>query len=247
MILRRIKAHVEKENWFAVGIDFVIVVMGVFVGIQVANYNESRAEDRRERAYLERLDAEFGYVDGRLDRVIAASDTAELALLRLLQLHDEGPDRLSDDEGKTPAALMNEVVAGVFPATSPSVFEELVSDGELSVIDNSDLRSDLYEFDAVSEVALQAFQLYLNDMRDLRRILYSTLRADPANARADGLPSYGDIETLAFTPDTFFENPAFVQQSMMVLGTIDNNRELAEQQKRLVSRIETLIAEDLSR
>ena len=43
MLLRRIKAHVEKENWFAVGIDFCIVVVGVFIGIQVANWNEVRA------------------------------------------------------------------------------------------------------------------------------------------------------------------------------------------------------------
>ena len=44
MILRRIKAHVEKENWFAVGIDFLIVVVGVFIGIQVANWNEARQD-----------------------------------------------------------------------------------------------------------------------------------------------------------------------------------------------------------
>ena len=37
MILRRLKDHVEKENWFAVVIDFCIAVIGVFIGIQVAN------------------------------------------------------------------------------------------------------------------------------------------------------------------------------------------------------------------
>lgn len=42
MILRRIKAHVEKENWFAVFIDFAIVVVGVVIGLQVANWNERR-------------------------------------------------------------------------------------------------------------------------------------------------------------------------------------------------------------
>ena len=47
MILRRIKAHVEKENWFAVGIDFAIVVVGVFIGLQVANWNEVRSENER--------------------------------------------------------------------------------------------------------------------------------------------------------------------------------------------------------
>ena len=52
MILRRIKAHVEKENWFAVAIDFCIVVIGVFIGIQVANWNEARANAAKEKIIL---------------------------------------------------------------------------------------------------------------------------------------------------------------------------------------------------
>ena len=47
MLLRRIKAHIEKENWFAVFIDFLIVVVGVFIGIQVANWNEAQSDARR--------------------------------------------------------------------------------------------------------------------------------------------------------------------------------------------------------
>ena len=52
MIFRRIKAHVEKENWFAVGIDFFIVVIGVFIGIQVANWNEEQGRKAQEHSYL---------------------------------------------------------------------------------------------------------------------------------------------------------------------------------------------------
>ena len=55
MIFRRIKAHVEKENWFAVGIDFCIVVIGVFIGIQVANWNAARGDRAAEVRYLEAL------------------------------------------------------------------------------------------------------------------------------------------------------------------------------------------------
>ena len=44
MILRRITEHVKTQNWFAVGIDFCIVVIGVFIGIQVANWNEAQAD-----------------------------------------------------------------------------------------------------------------------------------------------------------------------------------------------------------
>jgi hypothetical protein len=43
MILRRIPEHVKAQNWFAVGIDFFIVVVGVFVGLQVSNWNDRRA------------------------------------------------------------------------------------------------------------------------------------------------------------------------------------------------------------
>ena len=44
MLLRRITKHVKDQNWFAVGIDFWIVVIGVFFGIQIGNWNETRLD-----------------------------------------------------------------------------------------------------------------------------------------------------------------------------------------------------------
>ena len=55
MLLRRITQHVKDQNWFAVFVDFVIVVIGVFIGIQVTNWNTERYEQSLERGYLERL------------------------------------------------------------------------------------------------------------------------------------------------------------------------------------------------
>ena len=55
MILRRVIQHVKGENWFAVGLDFVIVVVGVFIGIQVANWNEARLENIRKTQIVEAL------------------------------------------------------------------------------------------------------------------------------------------------------------------------------------------------
>lgn len=40
MILRRVIEHVRDQNWAAIGIDFCIVVIGVFFGIQVASWNQ---------------------------------------------------------------------------------------------------------------------------------------------------------------------------------------------------------------
>ena len=44
MVIRRIREHAETHNWFAVAIDLVIVVLGVFLGMQVNNWNETRSQ-----------------------------------------------------------------------------------------------------------------------------------------------------------------------------------------------------------
>ncbi len=59
MILRRVIEHVREQNWTAVGIDFVIVVVGVVVGIQVSNWNAERQSRGQERELLGRLRLEI--------------------------------------------------------------------------------------------------------------------------------------------------------------------------------------------
>ncbi|MEM0929883.1 MAG: hypothetical protein AAGI89_11405 [Pseudomonadota bacterium] len=59
MILRRLTEHIREQNWFAVGIDFVIVVIGVFVGIQVSNWNDERSLHDHETALLIELKREL--------------------------------------------------------------------------------------------------------------------------------------------------------------------------------------------
>ena len=44
MILRRIAEHLKAQNWTAVGLDLAIVIVGVFIGTQVSNWNLSRIE-----------------------------------------------------------------------------------------------------------------------------------------------------------------------------------------------------------
>ena len=51
--------HVKTQNWFAVVLDFVIVVFGVFIGIQVANWNEARAFVDKETQLLIELKSEI--------------------------------------------------------------------------------------------------------------------------------------------------------------------------------------------
>jgi hypothetical protein len=67
MLLRRITAHVKAQNWTAIALDFFIVVVGVFIGIQVSNWNERLAFEQREQVLLRELRGEVvqNMVDAR--------------------------------------------------------------------------------------------------------------------------------------------------------------------------------------
>jgi hypothetical protein len=59
MIFRRIAEAIRTRDWFTFSIEFAIVVAGVFIGIQVANWNEARKFAAQEQSYLGQLREEI--------------------------------------------------------------------------------------------------------------------------------------------------------------------------------------------
>ena len=55
MILRRLTENLRAQNWTAIAIEFLIVVVGVFIGTQVANWNQGRLEKVETAQMLEQL------------------------------------------------------------------------------------------------------------------------------------------------------------------------------------------------
>ena len=43
MLLRRLANALKEQNWTTILIEFFLLVSGVFLGIQAANWNEQRA------------------------------------------------------------------------------------------------------------------------------------------------------------------------------------------------------------
>jgi hypothetical protein len=55
MIGRRIVHHLKQQHWTGVFIELVIVILGVFIGLQVDNWNQQRQGHALEQQYLQRL------------------------------------------------------------------------------------------------------------------------------------------------------------------------------------------------
>lgn len=100
MLLRRITKHVKDQNWFAVGIDFVIVVIGVFVGLQMSNWNDAQSDRALRSEYLSQLtedlradmDEAAETAASHFQRVAAIKDVVEAAGLEtpLAEIYNEG-------------------------------------------------------------------------------------------------------------------------------------------------------------
>ena len=52
MILRRIVENLKQQHWTSVFIELAVVVFGVFIGLQVDNWNQARSDRAAESGYL---------------------------------------------------------------------------------------------------------------------------------------------------------------------------------------------------
>lgn len=102
MILRRVTAHFRRQEWTAIALDFLIVVVGVFIGLQASNWNEMRRERALEREYLERLHSDLQ------ESLAMRSDREEWNASRVAQQ----------------ALILNDLRSGVLPEEDREAFQQ---------------------------------------------------------------------------------------------------------------------------
>ena len=77
MILRRLAENLRAQNWTAIVVEFILVIVGVFLAILAANWNLERLERRETGRLLSQLDTELTFFIGGMDsiaRYYAVSD-----------------------------------------------------------------------------------------------------------------------------------------------------------------------------
>ena len=138
MILRRLTKHVKDQNWFAVGLDFFIVVFGVFIGLQVQQWALERMRQNSEGQYLMRL-------HGEVELLIASRAPYDRIRPIVSANLGEAVDIIasgSDDIKLTTAhctAIASSAFMTIPPADLPTV-RELLSSGRLDQILSVDVR-----------------------------------------------------------------------------------------------------------
>ncbi|NNC37575.1 MAG: hypothetical protein EX271_09635 [Acidimicrobiales bacterium] len=160
MLLRSLTKHVKDQNWFAVFLDFFIVVAGILIAFQITNWNEARVEADREREVLinilddvkndnAELEASIRMTELNIDAANYALIQAGLKPFQKLTMPIEDIPALSGFEftvepprEMTPVQknrLWSLVVVRLHATQANSAYDSLVSAGDLSLIKSPDL------------------------------------------------------------------------------------------------------------
>ena len=59
MLLRRIVEHLRAGNWFAITLDFLVVVLGVFLALQAERWYDEQRAASQEQIHLVDLAEDF--------------------------------------------------------------------------------------------------------------------------------------------------------------------------------------------
>ena len=144
MILRRVIAHFRKQEWTAIFLDFLIVVVGVFVGMQVNNWNAAREGRARAHEYLQRigadLDADIATYE---DRLAFWAKVAGYGA-RGLAYSETGDAKDASQWDLLLAYFQSSQVAEYY--TTQTTYDELTSAGEIGLIADAGLRNDLAQY-----------------------------------------------------------------------------------------------------
>ena len=136
MRLRSVTKHVKDQNWFAVILDLVIVVFGVFIGIQVSNWNADRAGEKKAEVLIKRL-----YGDVNNDNEVITSLLKYNAVVKnyaITAIDGFNGIETVNDEQFVIGAYQASQISG--PWGYRSTYNELLSTGQFDLIKSDELK-----------------------------------------------------------------------------------------------------------
>ena len=136
-MLRRITANLKAQNWFAVFVEILIVTIGIFLALQVDNWNERRKDSIDEQIFLSRLHED----------ILLAEELSGRVRVRRLNLLNSLFSAADIVFGRTDQTTMSEDLCDALVASHyfnvsvsdlPSL-AEMMSTGRMSIIRDDDL------------------------------------------------------------------------------------------------------------
>ena len=204
-------------------LELLIVVLGIFIGLQVDGWNESRVDRADERLYLARLslDLEETLADLASDRdSLAAWSERTFALVNGLAMGESG--RVLVERNKDALNASSRVLLG-----RPQL-ATLIEGGQLGLIRNPTIRSAIAEAQALTESRRLQIQVLSRQQQVLAEIIRPHYRITPGpdggrNVEYDFASLAGDdllINALSQAADLLRVNVTWFEEIIAVMEAL---------------------------
>ena len=221
MILRRLAQSLKEQNWTAICVEFVLLVLGVFLGIQAANWNQSLADERKCRVYAVRLTSDLEK-DLASKREIVAYYAAVLDSV-------ERTDALLTEPQADPQALVVSAYRAseiVFQPSSRATWDEIISSGDIGLLprDVANRAAEYFAFDSAEDVlGILDDSVYRHRVRTtIPLAVQKALRAGCSDIRNEAQQITGFMPdcALELAPGVIEETAAALREDPTVLASL---------------------------
>jgi len=199
-------AHVRGENWFAVVLDLLVVVVGLFIGLQIDTWWEGQKEARVESAYLMEIQEDFEANRSSLDEQIGV---AEQTISDMITLHAQSslPEpSLSFSELNARFISINNMPTFVLATRA---YDNLTGSGDLKLLRSRPLKNALAEYYAAAELTavvqathemelVHTFQPYIIENLDYAAVKRDLVNDFPLEAPGDEARILEELATQQF-------------------------------------------------
>jgi hypothetical protein len=136
MILRRVIQHVKEQHWTAIWIDLLIVILGVFIGTQVSNWNTEREINKKSAVFTERLKVDLREEAWGYEYLIEYNKDVLSNISKVLAVMD-GEAVMSDEQFVISAYRATQYK---YNDRKRATYDEMVSTGSIDLIKDQTLR-----------------------------------------------------------------------------------------------------------
>ena len=166
MLLKRLTQGIRSRDWFTVLVELMVLIVGVFLGLQVDDWNQRRIDRIEEQYYLDRLGRDLQRSLSEQEKLLEAAWTNfedALAIQKVLEARELGGMTASEFESRI-GSIRGIPRSMLVTATT----EELIAGGKASLLRSNELREELADFvewysdqersdDYVSSVIIDAY------------------------------------------------------------------------------------------